>query len=174
MWFKNVYRGHPFALCNYITTNWLLATVWFKSWKGETETRCGDLLNLLGSVRNESRILIGKRSPFEWVVRLIKRKSVRPYLTSSGHSDRRRGNFRSFLNLRSSGLCNSRVSRHCVCVCVRVRARACACVKVVKSLSCDVWSKEVKWRVLMCSALYREVSSLEALTLPLLRKIYHL
>jgi len=115
MWFKNAERGHPVALCNYSVTNWLFVTVWFKIWKGETEGRCGDLLNLLGSTRNESRIMISKRSPFQWVVHLIKRKSVRPELSSSGYSARRWCNFRSLLNLRSPGLCNSRVSRHCVC-----------------------------------------------------------
>lgn len=114
MWSKNVERGHPVALCNYSVTNWLFVTVWFKIWKGETERRRGDLLNLLGSVRNESRIMIGKRNPFQWEVHLIKRKSVRPMLTSSGYSVRRRCNFRSLLNLRSPGLRNSRVSRHCV------------------------------------------------------------
>ena len=102
-------------LCNYSVTNWLFVTVWFKIWKEETERRCGDLLNLPGSVRNESRTMIVKKSPFQWVVHLIKRKSVRPELTSSGYSARRRCNFRSLLNLRSPGLRNSRVSRHCVC-----------------------------------------------------------
>jgi hypothetical protein len=59
--------------------------------------------------------MIGKRSPFQWVVHLIKWKSVRPELTSSGYSARRRSNFLSLLNLQYPGLCNSRVCHHCVC-----------------------------------------------------------